>query len=84
MVARARGGRLEALQFLEIVDTLDAAVHLATTLADERRPLLRDLGRRLHPLPALRSTLARSFDPAGELLDTASPRLGGAALRRSG
>ena len=27
--------------------------------------------------PALRSTLARSFDPAGELLDTASPRLGG-------
>ena len=39
--------------------------------------MLRDLGRRLHPLPALRSTLARSFDPVGELLDTASPRLGG-------
>ena len=37
----------------------------------------------LHPLPALRSTLARSFDPVGELLDTASPRLGGlrAAVR---
>ena len=35
------------------------------------------------PLPALRSTLARSFDPVGELLDTASPRLGGlrAAVR---
>jgi DNA mismatch repair protein MutS2 len=34
-------------------------------------------------LPALRSTLARSFDPVGELLDTASPRLGGlrAAVR---
>ena len=33
--------------------------------------------------PALRSTLARSFDPVGELLDTASPRLGGlrAAVR---
>ena len=30
----------------------------------------------MHPLPALRSTLARSFDPVGELLDTASPRLG--------
>ncbi len=28
-------------------------------------------------MPALRSTLARSFDPVGELLDTASPRLGG-------
>src|SRR6476661_748342 len=34
-------------------------------------------------LPAIRSTLARSFDPAGELLDTASPRLSGlrAAVR---
>ena len=37
----------------------------ATALADERRPLLRDLGHELHALPALRSTLARSFDPVG-------------------
>ena len=72
----ARGGRLDPMQFLEIMETLDAAARLATSLADERRPLLRDLGRRLHPLPALRGTLGRSFDPAGELLDTASPRLG--------
>jgi DNA mismatch repair protein MutS2 len=79
-VGRAvRGGRLDPAQFLEIAETLDAAARLATALADERRPLLRDLGRRLHPLPAVRSTLARSFDPTGELLDTASPRLG--ALR---
>ena len=79
----ARGGRLEPVQFLAIADTLDATSQLATTLADERRPLLRDLGRELHALPALRSTLARSFDPVGELLDTASPRLGGlrAAVR---
>ena len=79
----ARGGRLEPAQFLEIADTLDATARLATSLADERRPLLRDLGRELHALPALRSTLARSFDPVGELLDTASPRLGGlrAAVR---
>jgi DNA mismatch repair protein MutS2 len=78
-----RGGRLEPVQFLEIADTLDATSRLATTLAEERRPLLRDLGRELHALPALRSTLARSFDPVGELLDTASPRLGGlrAAVR---
>ncbi len=76
-VGRAsRGGRLEPLQFLAIVDTLDATVRLATAIADDRRPLIRDVGRRLHGLPALRSTLARSFDPAGELLDTASPRLG--------
>jgi DNA mismatch repair protein MutS2 len=73
----ARGGRLDPAQFLEIAETLDATSRLATSLADERRALLRDLGRELHPLPAVRSTLARSFDPVGELLDTASPRLGG-------
>jgi DNA mismatch repair protein MutS2 len=79
----ARGGRLEPEQFLGIADTLDATARLATSLADERRPLLRELARQLHPLPAVRSTLARSFDPVGELLDTASPRLGGlrAAVR---
>ena len=71
-----RGGRLEPGHFLEIAETLDATARLATALAEERRPLLRDLGRELHPLPGLRSTLARSFDPVGELLDTASPRLG--------
>ncbi len=79
--SRGSGGRRVAdassrSQFLEIADTLDATARLATSLADERRPLLRDVARRLHPLPALRSTLARSFDPVGELLDTASPRLG--------
>ena len=73
----ARGGRLEPAHFLEIATTLDATSRLATLLADERRALLRDLGRELHALPALRSTLARSFDPVGEMLDTASPRLGG-------
>src|SRR6188472_1326320 len=71
-----RGGRLDPAQFLEVAETLDATARLQTSLADERRALLRDLGRRLHPLPALRSTLLRSFDPTGELLDTASPRLG--------
>ncbi|MBA2299941.1 MAG: endonuclease MutS2, partial [Chloroflexi bacterium] len=79
----ARGGRLDPARFLEIAETLDATARLATMLADERRALLRDLGRELHGLPAIRSTLARSFDPVGELLDTASPRLGGlrAAVR---
>jgi DNA mismatch repair protein MutS2 len=79
----ARGGRLDPGQFLELADTLDAAVRLQTSLADDRRPLLHALARELHPLPAVRSTLARSFDPSGELLDTASPRLGGlrAAVR---
>ncbi len=78
-----RGGRLEPQQFLDIWVTLDATAALQPHLADARRPLLRELGRGLHPLPAISSTLARSFDPAGELLDTASPRLGGlrAAVR---
>ncbi len=79
----ARGGRLDPEGFLAIAETLDATARLATMLAEERRPLVRDLGRELHPLPAVRSTLTRSFDPVGELLDTASPRLGGlrAAVR---
>jgi DNA mismatch repair protein MutS2 len=79
----ARGGRLDPAQFLDVWSTLDATAVLKPSLADARRPLLRDLGRALHPLPAITSTLARSFDPAGELLDTASPRLGGlrAAVR---
>jgi DNA mismatch repair protein MutS2 len=79
----ARGGRLDPEQFLDVWATLDAAAGLKPHLADARRPLQRELGRQLHPLPAITSTLARSFDPAGELLDTASPRLGGlrAAVR---
>jgi DNA mismatch repair protein MutS2 len=72
-----RGGRLEPAQFLGIADTLDASARLATALTDDRRPLLRALARQLHALPPLRSTLARSFDPTGEILDTASARLGG-------
>ena len=79
----ARAGRLDAQQFLDIWATLDATAALKPNLEDARRPLLRELGRSLHPLPAISSTLARSFDPAGELLDTASARLGGlrAAVR---
>jgi DNA mismatch repair protein MutS2 len=77
----ARGGRLDPAQFLDIASTLEAASRLAEALSGDRRPILRDLGREIHPLPGLRSVLGRSFDPTGELLDTASPRLGG--LRRA-
>jgi DNA mismatch repair protein MutS2 len=77
----ARGGRLDAVQFAAIAQTLEAGSRLRDILADDRRSLLHELARSLHPLPGLRSTLDRSFDPAGELLDTASPRLG--ALRRA-
>ncbi len=77
----ARGGRLEPAHFLDIAATLEAAARLGEALAGDRRPLLRELAREIHPLPSLRSVLGRSFDPTGELLDTASPRLGG--LRRA-
>ncbi len=79
----ARGGRLDPAQFVAIGETLDATARLGAALAEDRRALLRGLTRELHPLSAVRSTLARSFDPAGELLDTASARLGGlrAAVR---
>jgi DNA mismatch repair protein MutS2 len=78
-----RGGRLDPAHFLELADTLDASAHLGAALAEDRRVLLKALARELHAVPSLRSTLLRSFDPAGELLDTASPRLGSlrAALR---
>jgi DNA mismatch repair protein MutS2 len=66
---------------IDIVSTLEAASRLGEALSGNRQPLLRDLGREIHALPSLRNVLQRSFDPAGELLDTASPRLGG--LRRA-
>jgi DNA mismatch repair protein MutS2 len=77
----ARGGRLDPAHFLDIAGTIEAAARLGDALSGDRRPLLRDLAREIHSLPSLRSVLQRSFDPTGELLDTASPRLGG--LRRA-
>lgn len=77
----ARGGRLDPAHFLDIAATLEAAARLGEALSGDRRPLLRDLARQVHPLPSLRNVLQRSFDPTGELLDTASPKLGG--LRRA-
>jgi DNA mismatch repair protein MutS2 len=77
----ARGGRLDPGHFLDIQFTLEAASRLGEALSGDKRPILHELAREIHPLPGLRSVLARSFDPTGELLDTASPRLGG--LRRA-
>ena len=76
----ARQGRLEPAQLLDVAVTLEATTHLAEALAEDPRPLLRGLVRRLSPLPHVRGRLEQSVDPAGELLDTASPALGG--LRR--
>lgn len=77
----ARGGRLESIDLLAVADTLVATGRLADSLRGVSRPLLHDLYRDLKPLPSLRTRLELSIDPAGELLDSASPALGG--LRRA-
>jgi len=76
----SRGGRLSGAELLEVTDTLVAAVRLSDALRHERRPLLHALAREIATLPALRNRLETSIDPAGDLLDSASPTLGG--LRR--
>jgi DNA mismatch repair protein MutS2 len=82
LVLRARRrGRLAGTELLEILDTLVAAGRLAEVLRNERSPLMHELGRSLKPLPQLRARLEQCLDPAGELLDGASPSLGG--LRRA-
>ena len=77
----ARAGRLDAAQLVEVLLTLEAGSRLGEALAEDRRTLLRDLGRRIQPLPHLHGRLVASIDPNGELLDSASPALGG--LRRA-
>lgn len=77
----ARGGRLDSQELLDVLSTLVAAARLADTLRETHHPLLHELGRRIVPLPPLRNRLEMSIDPAGELLDSASPALGG--LRRA-
>ena len=81
-VLRARrGGRLSGADLLTIAQTLAAASRVGEALRGERPQLLHDLGRSIKPLPQLHARLEQSIDPAGELLDSASPALGG--LRRA-
>ena len=82
VVLRARrGGRLAGTELLEVLETLISAGRLSDALRDERPPRLHELGRSIKSLPQLRARLEGSLDPQGELLDTASPALGG--LRRA-
>jgi DNA mismatch repair protein MutS2 len=81
-VGRAqRGGRLEVPDLLDILSTIVAGNRLAEVLRDTKHPLLHGLGRDIAALPQLRTRLELSLDPIGELLDSASPALGG--LRRA-
>ena len=81
-VTRAtRSGRLDPAELWSIVETLIAAGRLVDALRELDRPLLHALYRSIDPLPALRTRLEASVDASGEVLDTASPTLGG--LRRA-
>jgi DNA mismatch repair protein MutS2 len=81
-LARAsRMGRLDPAELWSIVETLIATGRLADVLREVERPLLHALYRELDPLPGLRARLEASVDASGEVLDTASPALGG--LRRA-
>src|SRR5665811_1086001 len=61
----ARAGRLEPRHFLDIAETLEAASRLGEAISGDRRPLLRDLAREIHPLPSLRNTLNPQLRPDG-------------------
>ncbi|MEP7379820.1 MAG: endonuclease MutS2, partial [Chloroflexota bacterium] len=82
VVLRAkRGGRLSGTELLQVLETLVAAGRLSDALRDERPPQLHELGRSIKALPQLRAKLEGAIDPNGEILDSASPALGG--LRRA-
>ena len=82
VLARAtRGGRLDPSELWAVVETSIAAGRLVDGLRELDRPLLHALYRTIDPLPALRARLEASVDATGEVLDTASPALGG--LRRA-
>jgi len=75
-----RGGRLDPADLVAVAETLVAAARLAEALRPVELPRLHELSRSITPLPSMRDRLLASIDPAGEILDGASPALGG--LRR--
>ncbi|HEX5578432.1 MAG TPA: endonuclease MutS2 [Candidatus Limnocylindria bacterium] len=80
-IGRARrGGRLTALELLDVAETARAAELFAARLAAWKEPHLGDLREELDPAPALRERIERSVDEGGEVLDTASAEL--AAIRK--
>jgi DNA mismatch repair protein MutS2 len=79
LVERAeREGLLDVHQFLDILSTLQAASQLQRALQrlDQTFPMLRELAPNLYPLPSLQQAISRCIGPEGEVLDSASPRLG--------
>ncbi len=80
-IGRARrGGRLTAMELLDVAETARAAELFGARLAGWKAPHLAELRDELDPAPALRERIERSVDESGEVLDTASADL--AAIRK--
>ena len=75
-----RGGRLTALELLDVAETARAADLFGARLAGWKAPMLAELRNDLDPAPALRERIERSVDDSGEVLDSASAEL--AAIRK--
>jgi DNA mismatch repair protein MutS2 len=80
-VGRARrGGRVTALELLDVAETARAAGLFAERLAGWEGAQLGAVRGELDPAPDLRHRIERSVDESGEVLDTASSEL--AAIRK--
>jgi DNA mismatch repair protein MutS2 len=78
-VARAaQHGMLEAEDLLNIRYTLVTARELSRTLIEgaEKMPLLAEFGAQLPPPPGIIEAISRTISERGEVMDSASPKLG--------
>jgi DNA mismatch repair protein MutS2 len=75
-----RGGRLTAMELLDIGETCRATALFADRLQSWRGRHLAEVRQALDPAPALRERIERSIDEAGQILDSASAEL--AAIRK--
>ena len=71
------GSILRPEELLEIASTLEASRELKTTInrAEAEIPIVREWGNQLGTYPEIAHRIAETFDDAGEVLDSASPRL---------
>lgn len=79
LVARAaQHGMLEAEDLLNVRYTLVMARELSRTLSEksEKMPLLAEFGTQLPPPPGIIEAISRTISERGEVMDSASPKLG--------
>jgi DNA mismatch repair protein MutS2 len=76
----SRGGRLTALELLDVAETARAAGLFGERLGGWSGRQLSDVRGELDPAEELRARIERSVDDAGEVLDTASSEL--ASIRK--